>query len=63
MQPDFLWPVLVTRLMGLDVSLGFLLENVSILGKTKLYVSTGTEFDHMVSLMNHEVIIAYLYRS
>ena len=53
MRPDFLWPVIVTGLMGLDVSLGFILENVSILGKTKLYVSTGTEFDHVVSLVNH----------
>ena len=53
MRSDFLWPVMVTRLLGFDVSPGFLLENVSILGKTKLYVSTGTQFDHVVSLMNH----------
>ena len=45
--------VIVTGLMGFDVSLGFILENVSNLGKTKLYVSTGTEFDHVVSLVNH----------
>ena len=45
MRPDILW--------GFDVSLAVLLENVGILSKTKLYVSTGTQFDHMASLMNH----------
>ena len=53
MRPDFLCPLIVTRLMGFDVSPGVLLENVSILGQTKLYVSTGTEFDNKASLMNH----------
>ena len=38
---------------GFDDSFDFILENVNILGKTKVSVSTGTQLDHKVLLMNH----------